>query len=112
MALSTETTFLYGYTVFIFFIIFMIGLGAPTFVDASAQSKLLSIQSRHLTPAVQDNPILSVTLGFFLGVYNTLDTFYTLLAFSSSIRWITLIIVFPYTVAITYIIAKLLRGGG
>jgi hypothetical protein len=110
--MAYEYEFVFSYTIFIFFFLLMITLGAPSFLTADAQAKLNSITIPTQRPAFIDIPIIGPIYGFLKGTYDGLLTLYLLLTFSASIRWITFIIVAPYTVTLFYIIVRLLRGGG
>jgi hypothetical protein len=108
----TEVQLIFGYSIFIGFFLFMITLGAPSFLTAEAQQKLSSITVVKERPAWQDLPIIGAIGGFIKGVADSLVTLYMVMAFNSTIAAITSVIVTPYLIAMTYIIIKILRGGG
>jgi len=112
-----ELHFLISYTVFIGFLLVMLGLGAPTFLSAEAQQKLASLHVASDRPAwytVCDYflcQIINPLVGFFAGVGDALVTLYVLFAFNSTIAIVTGIIVTPYLVGLLYVIIGILRGG-
>ena len=108
----TEVQLIFGYSVFIGFFLFMITIGAPSFLTPEAQRILSSITVVKERPAWMDIPIIGAIGGFIKGAWDSLVTLYIVLAFNSTIAVITSLIVTPYLIAMTYIISKLLRGGG
>jgi len=99
------------YSLFVFFVLYLITLGAPDIVTGEAKEKIMNItvptQSRW-----ESVPVIGPVYGFFRGVYNTLSIFYTLLKFSSGVRWLTTVLITPLMIGLVYVIIRILRGGG
>lgn len=108
----SEIKFLLSYTVFIFFFILLVTLGAPTFLSEEARSKIEAMTVPKERPSWVEIPIIGPIYGFFRGIWDGLYTLYILLTFSSTIKWLTLLIVTPFLVTMFYVILRILRGGG
>lgn len=125
----SEVNFILSYSVFLFFVILIIGFGAPSFMPDSARQRFEEINLVHTCDQgcpdgqICDDPsgvckskwasypIIGYVYGFFKGVYDFLYVLYLLLSFSSTIRWITLLLVSPLLIVTSYIILGILRGG-
>jgi hypothetical protein len=132
MAIGGEMGFILGYSIFLFFFIFIIGMGAPSFIPLSARDRIEQMNvitvcgqdtdcktddycnpdSQVCQSKIQSWPIIGPIYGFFLGVYNYLYIFYTLMTVSSSVRWITLLVITPFIIGMAYIVIKLVKPIG
>jgi hypothetical protein len=110
--IGTELKFVIGYTMFVSMMVYMIGLGGPAFVPADVQETFRSLTVPVGVPAYLDYPIIGAVASFIVGAYNNLHIFYTLLTFSVTIQWLSIIILTPYLIGMSYVIIKILRGGG
>jgi len=133
----SEVEYIITYCVFVFFFVFMVTQGSPTFLPPEAVTKLQDIEvNRTLNPPqyVQGFTcgwgifdFICTSLGglvkilwnigiffywVFTSIWDTIRIFYILLVFSSSVRWVTLLIIMPMTIGLIYVLAKLFRGGG
>jgi hypothetical protein len=133
----SEVEYIISYCVFVFFFIFMITQGAPTFLPPESVAELQNIQvTRTITPPeyITTFPcgwgifdfICQFLFGFvkvlwnigiffywlFTTIWDTIQVLFILLRFSSSVRWVTLLIILPMTIGLLYVIIRLLRGGG
>jgi len=110
----TGTQFLLFYTVFVFFFVLVTTLGAPTFLPEEGKKELEKMYAPTVE-APEEVPengawydkildFFRAIYNFFKFVYKGIKTFYILLKFSSSVRWITLLIIIPYTVTLAYVL--------
>lgn len=112
----SEIRFLYTYLLFICFYLLILTLGAPSFLPEETRQKIENITG-NITAEVprgwwEDIPVIGPVYGFLKGVYDGLSTLWILLTVSSTVRWITIIIITPFVVTLFYIILRLIRGGG
>lgn len=133
-----ETEYILFYTCFVGFLIFIFNIGAPSFLSGEGLVELERIRAPvSITPPsyIEDFPcegwgmfegICVAIYGFIkilwnIGVFffwtfkfigDTISTFIILFKFSSPIRWVTLILIMPMTIALLYVILRLVRGGG
>jgi len=132
-----ETKFILFYFAFLSFIIFIIEMGAPSFLPPEAMQEYYRIKAPvYITtpPYVEDFPcegwgifegICNALYGFIRFLWNiavhiywgfkfigdSIQIFVLLLKFSSPIRWVGAILT-VMTVVLFYIILRLIRGGG
>lgn len=106
--------FIFSYSVFVFFVIFITIMGADAIIehDAAEMIREITIPTEPDSSWWQSLPIIGWLGGFISGVWDIIKIIYTLLKFSSNIQWITFIIIMPMTITLIYMIAKLFRGGG
>lgn len=101
--------FLYGYLIFIFFFIFMLGMGGNEYL---ADTNLESLQApQPLPPEYTDNWLTGFlgSAGFFVA---NIVFFFQLMAVDTGIGWLGLLVFSPAIVFMLYGMLKLLRGGG
>lgn len=121
----TGTQFILYYTVFVFFFVFVVTLGAPTFLPEEGRQELESMYIPTEPVEVEEVPeevhwydkiigFFRSIYNFFRAIYNFIKTFWILLKFSSTIRWISLLIIIPYTITLLYVLLGLIPfvGGG
>lgn len=121
----TSIQFLLFYTIFIFFYVFVVTVGAPTFLPEEAQRELEEMYVPTEPAEIEEVPeevnwfdrivgFLNAVYNFFRLIYNAIKTFWILLKFSSTIRWVSLIIIIPYSIVLLYILLQLIPfvGGG
>jgi len=110
----SEVKFLLSYLIFLMFFVFLVTLGAPSFLPEEDRARLEnitgSVPTEKPTSWWQSIPIIGPIYGFFLGVYQGLTVFWILLTVSSTVRWVSLIIVIPFVITMFYVIIKTLRG--
>jgi len=107
----TKISFILSYSLFVFFVIFMITLGAPEIVSEEARKEISEITTPEEPPSWASYPIIGHLYTFLKGAYDFLKVFYTLLKFSSGIRWLTVILISPLIITLAYVIIGILRGG-
>jgi hypothetical protein len=114
--------FILGYTIFLFFIIFIGTMGAPSFIPADKQAQLQAItlpSQVKIDLACGGIDILcwlktlaSICYNFFYLVWQGASVFYLLMSVNSTFKWITTLIILPYTITLFYIVIKLFAIGG
>jgi len=97
------------------FFVFIVTLGATSFLSDEQNVRLESmiggIPSERPTTWWESIPIIGPIMGFFRAVFDGVVLFWTLLTISSSIRWVTALIITPFAVTLFYVVLGLIRGG-
>lgn len=133
----SELEYIISYCIFVYFFVFIATMGAPTFLPPEAVAELRSIQvTRTLhTPSFIQNMtcgwgifdfictilgglvklvwnILLIIGAFWFWIWDTIQILFVLMKFSSSIQWVTFLIIIPLTIGLAYVIIRIARGGG
>ena len=106
VSVSTSEKFIFGYSVFLFFITFMISLGYSGFGGNIGQLTPPQL------PNIPEANILDVLIGMFLYVIDNIGFFFLLMSVDTGIAFLGIVLFSPAIIVITYIVLKLIRGGG
>ena len=110
--ITTFDSFLYSYSIFLFFIIFIIGMGASQYFAGNIAN---------LTPPEPQPPVVTGngfldwftntgnSLGYF---FSNIGFFFTLMSVDTGVAWVGSIIFSPAIVFLAYGLLRLVRGGG
>ena len=98
-----STNFLFVYLVFLFFTVFMVGLGAPAFIS----------EAQSLTPpSPPDTSGWTAIFNIVWWAISNIGYFFSLMTISSTIRAIGLILITPAVIIIFWMIIGMFRGAG
>lgn len=92
----TRIEFILFYSVFLFFVVFIVGMGAPSILGSVGDGVVLNL------PTVTGNMWVDWTLPF--------TYFWTLLNISSEISMVFIMIIMPFVIGVILIIAEMIRG--
>ena len=101
VSVSTSEKFLFSYSVFLFFITFMISLGFSGFGGNI---------SGLIAPSIPTNNVDFFTFLFF--VFDNIVFFFTLMTVDTGIAFLGIVLFSPAIILLIYILLKLIRGGG
>lgn len=94
--------FLYTYSVFMFTALFLIGLGAPTFLE--------NLPSAPEPPEFPDVSGWTDIFDIIIWGFKNIVYFFELMLVSSSIRAVTLILITPFIICLIWIVLSFVRG--
>lgn len=105
--------FLYEYAIFLFFIVFILGLGASKYLGGNIGN--LTPPTPPIAPDPSGNGLIDWLTGVSAsGIYfiSNIGFFFTLMTVDVGVAWIGTLIFSPAIILLIYGFLKLIRGGG
>lgn len=100
--------FLYKYAMFLFFIVFIIGLGGGEYFGGNIEG----LEAPVMAPPDPDATWLTGFLGTASYFVSNIAFFFTLMTVDTGVGWIGILIFSPSIIYLMYGLLKLIRGGG
>ncbi|MFQ6118302.1 MAG: hypothetical protein ACE5KE_00280 [Methanosarcinales archaeon] len=120
MVKIAEWRFLFGYLIFVFFLVFIISLGAGDYfagniaevcVNASSVGNITGT-SPQCSIVVPSPPTAFDPISTLIYVVASIFFFFQLMTVDAGILWLGIIIFSPALIMLLYILLRLIRGGG